>query len=614
REQMIIKLKYIVFIFFATLFSVAIGQVTFTASGPKVVEAGETFQVNYVVNAAGTSPHFPSFKGFNILSGPNSSSSSNIQFINGKVSRDVTYSFSFYLSAQAKGTFSIDPASIVVKGKKVISNPLKIQVVGGSGNQAQTNQTGTQSNNNNNQQTETISSTKNQNLFVRVLTNKKTVHQGEQLVATIKVYTRLSLVGFDNMKFPSYSGFWSDEIKTPEQVTLHRESVNGKIYNVGTLKKTILTPQKSGKLIIDPFELTCVVQQRVRSNTNDFFGDFFGRYQRKKIKVISPKITINVKPLPHTNDTSFKGAVGNLKFKTTIDNTEVIENEPITLKIQISGNGNLRLFDPPKVNLPPDFETYDPKETTNIKNSESGTHGVRTIDYLFIPRHAGDFTLPPVKFTWFDLKTKKYKTVLSDHTQIIIKKGDGNNNQIITSTYSKEDVKYLGKDIHFIKQKIKKLRKKNDFKITQSQFYLWYLISLMLFIAIIIWRRKQIKENANLAKTKNKKALKIAKKRLRNAEKYLKTEDKAKFYEELAKALWLLLADKLNIPLAELTKEKAQQKLTTLKLDETFVKDYFDLIETTEYQRFAPNSQSSSLKDFYRKAINFIVQMNTKLK
>ena len=610
---MIIKLKHIAFIFFATLFSVAIGQVKFTASGPGVVEAGETFQVSYVVNAAGRNPHFPSFKGFSVLSGPNSSSSSNIQFINGKVSRDVTYSFSFYLSAQNKGTFSIDPASIVVNGKKIISNPLKIQVVSGSGNQAQTNQTGTQSNSNN-QQTETVSNAKNQNLFVRILTNKKTVYQGEQLVATIKVYTRLSLVGFDDMKFPSYAGFWSDEIKTPEQVTLHREAVNGKIYNVGILKKTILTPQKYGKLTIDPFELTCVVQQRVQSNTNDFFGDFFGRYQRKKIKVISPKVTINVKPLPHTNDTSFKGAVGDLKFSTTIDNTEVTENEPITLKVQISGNGNLRLFDPPEVNLPPDFETYDPKETTNIKNSESGTHGTRTIDYLFIPRHAGNFTLPPVKFTWFDLKTKKYKTVSSKPIQITVKKGNGTNNQIITSTYSKEDVKYLGKDIHFIKQNVKKLRKKNDFKITQSQFYLWYLISLLLFIAIIIWRRKQIKENANLAKTKNKKALKIAKKRLRNAEQYLKTEDNAKFYEELAKALWLLLADKLNIPLAELTKEKAQQRLTGLKLDDTFVKDYFDLIETTEYQRFAPDSQSSSLKDFYQKAMNFIVQMNTKLK
>ncbi len=607
-------IKFIVFTFFIALIPMAFGQVIFTASGPDVVEAGETFQVSFVVNAAGTNPHFPSFKGFNILSGPNTSSSSNIQFINGKVSKDVSYTFSFYLSAQTSGTFSIDPASISVKGKRIISNPLKIQVVSGSANQTQTNKSGTQQTGNNNQQTESISKVQNQNLFVRILTNKKTVYQGEQLIATIKVYTRMNLVGFDDMKFPSYSGFWSDEIKTPDQVSLHREAVNGKIYNVGVLKRTILTPQRSGKLTINPFELTCVVQQRVRSQTNDFFGDFFGHYQRKKVKVHSPKVIITVKPLPHNNDTSFKGAVGNLKLKTTIDNTEVTENEPITLKIQISGNGNLRLFDSPEVHLPPDFETYDPKETSSIKNSESGTHGIRTIDYLFIPRHAGNFTLPPVKFTWFDLKSKKYKTVSSNPIQITVKKGDSVGNQVVTSTYSKEDVKYLGKDIHFIKQKVKKFHTKNNFRILQSQFYLWYLIGLLLFVLIIIWRRKQIKENANLAKTRNKKALKVAKKRLKNAEQYLKKEDKIKFYEELAKALWLLLADKLNIPLAELTKEKAQQQLENLKINTGFVKDYFDLIGTTEYQRFAPESENASLKDFYQKAMDYIVRMNTKLK
>ena len=605
---MIRKSKYIIF-FLTTLISVAKGQVSFTASGPGVVKAGKPFQVSYTVNASGRSPHFPSFKGFNILSGPNTSSSSSIQFINGKMTQEVSYSYSFYLSAQKEGTFQIDPASIIVKGKKIISNPLKIQVIKGNASNTQASTTNT----NNNQSSQTIN-TQNKDLFVRIITNKKTVYQGEQLVATIKVYTRLSLVGFDDMKFPSYAGFWSDEIKTPDQVSLHREAINGRIYNVGTLKKMILTPQKSGKLAIEPFELTCVVRQRVRPNPNDFFGDFFGSYKQKKIKVISPKVIINVKPLPNNAPASFNGAVGTLNFNTTIDHTEVTENEPISLSVKISGNGNLRLFDTPDVNLPPDFEAYDPKETSNIKNSESGTHGTRNIDYLFIPRHAGNFTLPPVEFTWFDLKSKKYKTVSSKPIQITVKKGNGNNNQIITSTFSKENVKYLGKDIHFIKQNITHLHKKNDFITSSIKFYLWYIISLLIFIAIIVLRRKQIKENADLAKTKNKKAMKIAKKRLKNAEQYLKTNDSSKFYEELAKALWLLLADKLNIPLAELTKELAQKKLMSLNIDNEFINNYFELIETTEYQRFAPDSKQSSLKDFYSKAMDNIIKMNTKLK
>ncbi|HIE15930.1 MAG TPA: protein BatD, partial [Bacteroidales bacterium] len=607
-------LKYFIFVIIYIFAFVNVnGQAKFTASGPEVVEIGETFQVSFTINTDGKKVSFPSFKGFNILSGPNTSSSKSIQFINGQVSQNISYTYSFYLSAQQTGNLKIDPASIIVKGKKIFSNPLNIQVIKGSGNNAKSaGNTGNKLNKTS--ENDIVAPNKNKDLFVRILTNKKTVYQGEQLIATIKVYTRLNLIGFDEMKFPSYAGFWSDEIKVPEQISLHREAINGKIYNVGVLKKIILTPQKQGNLIIDPFELTCVVRQRVPTNPNDFFGSFFGSYKQKKIKVVSPKVTIHVKPLPHTNDTAFKGAVGNFKFKTSIDNTETTENKPITLKVQISGNGNLRLFDIPQVNLPPDFEIYDPKETTNIRKSELGTHGTRTIEYLFIPRHAGNFTLPPIKFTWFDTKTKKYKTISSDPVQIKVKKDNGSNNQIITSTYSKEDIKYLGKDIHFIKQKVKKFTRKDNFLVSHIGFYLWYIIGLVFFTIIIVWRRKQIKENANLAKTRNKKAMRTAKKRLKNAEQYLKTENSIKFYEELGKALWLLLADKLNIPLSELTKQQAQEKLTALKIDKDFIKSYFELIETTEYQRFAPENNQSSLKDFYSKALNNIIKMNTKLK
>jgi hypothetical protein len=594
---------------FITIASInnVIGQVKFTATAPNVVAIGEPFVLRYTVTARGKNPHFPDFKDFEVLGGPNMSSSSSISIINGNVSREEKYTYQFYLQANKTGKFTIPPATITVKGKKLTSNSLTIEVVG--------SQSAAQANNNSksNQIQEAIPKN-NKDLFVRVLVNKTNVYEGEQITATIKIYTREDLAGFDDIKLPNYKGFWADEIPTPDQIQLHRENVNGRIYNVGILKKTILTPQKSGKLKIDPVKITCIVRKRVSSSYDDFFSAFWGGgYKRVKETIKSPTVTINVKPLPPTDDENFYGAVGNFNLDVSIDKTKAKVNDAIKLKVTISGKGNLRLFDAPKVNLPPDFETYDPKETQKIRNTEAGTIGSRTFEYVFIPRHAGNFEIPPIKFTYFDLSDKKYKTLTSDKITLNIEKGEGEESGPLTTAFHKEDIKYLGKDIRYIKQRVKKFYRNPDYYITKINFFLSYLLVLLLSVLIVILRRKQIKENSDLAKVKNKRALKIAKKRLKNAEIAMKKQDEKTFYEEIAKALWQLLSDKLNIPVADLNKDNAQQKLEEQGVDKELIEKYLSLIEDADFQRFAPESQKIDMKDFYKKASDLIIKMNQKI-
>ena len=587
----------LVTILFVSITFVKIQAQTFKASAPEVIYVGDVFQIKFTFDRKGKNPKFPNFKDFEVLSGPNLSQSSSISIINGRITREEKYTYSFDLQANKKGKFTIPPATIIYKGKTIKSNPLTIEVL---------------ENKEYNKQKELAS--KNKDLFVKVKVNKTNVYQGEQIIATIKIYTRVDLVGFENIKFPNFKGFWADEIPTDDQITFHRENVNGKIYNVGVLKKTILTPQNSGKLTIEPTEITCVIRKRVSHSTNDFFSSFFyGTYQKVKQKIKSTPITITVKNLPKTDNKNFYGAVGSFNLEVNIDKTQVKTNEAITLRVKISGIGNLRLFDIPRINLPPDFEIYDPKETQKIKNTEIGTKGSRIFEYVFIPRHPGTFEIPPIKFTYFDTKTKKYNTLSSEKIIIKVEKGNENQQTTLTTAFRKEDIKYIGKDIRFIKQKVKKFYTNRTIYITSPKFFLWYLIILLIAILIIIIRRKQIKENANIAKVKNRKAMKFAKKRLKNAEKAMKQNNEKIFYEEIAKAMWQLLSDKLNIPLAELSKENAKSKLINKNVDNDLIEKYFKLIEDADFQRFAPKTQKINMKDFYKNASELITKLNQKI-
>jgi hypothetical protein len=602
------KILYIPFLLLISASVMFADEVRFIAKSKSVVSEGDQFRVSFEVNSKGGSGFkAPSFDGFNVLMGPSTGSSSNIQFINGQMTQSHTTTYTYLLQAVKEGKYVIDAAEITVNGNKYTSNSFSIEVVKGT----PPSQTNNNSGNNSNQGVDVSG----EELFVRVHTSRSNLYQGEHLIATIKVYTKVNLVGFEEMNFPAFDGFWSQDIETPAQVQLVRENVDGQIYNVGVIAQYVLFPTRSGQLKIDPFELECVVQKRVKQKSNSFFDSFFGGVQNVRKKVYSPEVTINVNALPSNAPASYTGAVGNFTMNTEIDQTQVKANEPISLKIDIKGNGNLKLVEMPEVNFPVDFEVYDPQVSENISTNAAGAVGSKSVEYLIIPRHAGTFKIPSFKFSYFDTKEKKYKVLTSEEYVIDVEKGDGDESvNVVTSNFTKEDVQYIGQDVRFIKTDDIELQPKNVFLISSFKFYLGYIIAFVLFVLLIVWKRKQIKQRANAALMKNKKANTTAKKRLKLAASYMADENRQEFFNEVTKALWGYLSDKLSIQLSELSKENALNILKEKQVDDDMIHRIDQMIELCEFARYAPVTDSSQMQNVYNDAVALITNLENTLR
>ena len=572
-------------------------NIRFTMEGPEVVEAGEQFRLGFTLNERGTDLQLPDLSNFDVLMGPSTSQSSSIQIINGKTTQTSSFSYIFILRAKKEGNFMIRPASIKVDGKTYESNTLNIQVVKGQPKQAGSQQSNQQDNQS--QEETPAANISKDNLFVRIVVDKTNVSKGEQIISTVKLYIsqNVPLNGFDEVKLPSYEGFWTKDIEVPTQVNFTREVYNGKIYQVGVLKKTILFPQQTGAIRINPFEITCVVRQRVRQQQS-FFDDFFDNYRMVKAKVVSEPVTINVKDLPN-QPASFSGAVGKFNISSSIDKTAVKSNEAVTLKITVNGSGNLTLINPPKLELPQDFEAYEPKTSDRVVASDNGLNGSISFEYLFIPRFAGNFTIPSVRFVFFNPATRQFETQTTDVYDIKVTKGSDDTNSSIVSSFSKENVKMIGKDIRFIKQNKSKLKPKGSSFFGTFEFYSIYILSLLAFAVLFVLNRKKIKENANLALVKNKRANKVALKRLKEASVFLKNNHAEKFYESVIKALWGYLSDKLSIPVADLNRQKASECLLLRGIDQETVSELMKIIDDCEFARYAPAAFSGTMKDVY---------------
>ncbi|HAQ18154.1 MAG TPA: hypothetical protein DCR40_02855 [Prolixibacteraceae bacterium] len=593
---MIKKIK-ILLIFMLVGYLAVADNVRFTMECPEVVEAGEQFRLGFTLNERGTDLQLPDLSNFDVLMGPSTSQSSSIQIINGKTTQTLSFSYIFILRAKKEGNFTIRPASIKVDGKTYESNTLTIQVVKGQPPQA-AGQQNNQQDNQEQKQTPTGNISK-ENLFVRIAVDKTNVSKGEQIISTIKLYIsqNVPLNGFDEVKLPTYEGFWTKDIEVPTQVNFTREVYNGKIYQVGVLKKTILFPQQTGAIRINPFEITCVVRQRVRQQQS-FFDDFFDNYQMVKAKVISEPVTINVKDLPN-QPANFSGAVGNFNLISSVDKTNVKSNEAVTLKLTVNGSGNLTLINPPKIELPQDFEAYEPKTSDRVIASDNGLNGSVTFEYLFIPRFAGNFTIPSVRFVFFNPSTRQFETQTTDAYNIKVEKGSDDTNASVVSSFSKENVKMIGKDIRFIKQNKSKLKPKDSSFYGTFEFYIIYILSLLAFAVLFVLNRKKIKENANITLMRNKRANKIANKRLREASVFLKNNDAEKFFESVIKALWGYLSDKLSIPVADLNREKASESLLNKGIEQETISELLKIIDDCEYARYAPAAFSGTMKDVY---------------
>jgi len=605
-KRLILSILFILPVWFAFADSVR-----FTMSGPNVISVGDQFRLSFTLNEQGTDLKLPDLSGFDLLMGPSTSQSTSIQMINGQTTQTLSFSYIYILRAKEEGTFTIRPASIKVDGKIYESNELEIQVVKGQPQkqQSQSNSGGLQQ-----QQAPATTEIKKDDLFVKVDLDKRNVYKGEQIIATVKIYVspNVPITNFEDVKLPSYEGFWTQDIDIPNQISFNREVYNGKIYQVGVLKKTILFPQQTGRIKIDPFEITCLIRQQIKRQRS-FFDDFFDNYRTVSAKVTSDPAYVQVKNLP-ASPNGFYGGVGDLDFSASIDKTAAKTNEAITLKLTVSGSGNLRLIEAPKVDFPKDFEVYDPKTNENLSATNNGSKGSKTFEYLIIPRFPGEYTIPPVKFSSFNPSTEKYKTSTSEPFKLTIEKGTDDQGTTVTSAFNKEDVRFIGKDIRYIKQNQYKLRSTEDSFYGSPAFWLMYIVSFIMFVVIAIVYRKKLKENANIQLVKTKQANKVARKRLKEAMTHLKQHNSEQFYEAVLKAFWGYLSDKLSIPVAKLNRDNAAMTLAQRGAGKEQVDEFIKIIDTCEFARYAPSASDAALEEVYEKSANLMGKLDKQIR
>jgi len=585
------KKVFLTVIILSYISNVLIAQVTFKASANKVVELGENFRLNFTVNSNGTGFLPPDLSNFSILAGPSTQTSTSFQSINGKTTQAIANTYSYIIQGRKEGKFTIGKAKITVDGTTYESNTLTIEVIKGN---ASTNSETIVGNN--------VSSSKKGDIFARINLNKTSVYQGEQLIATLKIYDRVGLSALNDYKFPAYTGFWSQDIEVPTRPSIVREKVNNKIYGTVLLRKSILFPQKSGNLRIEPFEVECIVKEKAGQRRN-FFGELVDIYRDVPKKLTSAPRTIKVLPLPANKPASFTGAVGsNFKFSVNVDRTELKSNESITVKVTISGSGNMQIVDKINLNFPASFEVFDPKVNNNISNTGAGANGSKTFEYLIVPREPGNYTIPAVQFSYFDIRSKSYKTLTAKELKFKIEKGD--NSQLYTTSQglTKEEVQSIGSDIRHIVEDDFELHKQAYSFFGSFSFYIFYLVSFIISLVTIIVLRKKIAQNQNIVLQKNKKANKISRKRLKVAANFMKQTDKEAFYDEVIRALWGYLSDKLNIPVSDLSRNTVKETLVDRKIDEVIINSFVEIIDNCEFAKYAPTSIENQMEQDYDKA------------
>ena len=558
-------------------------QVTFTFSGKSIN------------NLSKFSP--PSFENFLILSGPNQSTS--IQIINGAQSAQLSYTF--VVQPKSLGNFTIGSASIMQDGNTYKSEPIKISVVKGQNKPKQ------QQNNDSQISDSEIS----KNLYIRANVDKTRAFKGEQITIVYKLYTRLSIASQMGVnKLPQYQNFWAEELETSNNINFSTEVINGKQFRVGVLKRVALFPTQTGTLEVTPLELTVPIQIQKQRNGksiwDDFFGDPFGRSEIYEYDAKSNVVKIQVDPLPTGQPDSFKGAVGDFDFDAKLNTTTVKSNEPITLKINISGTGNIKLLELPEVKLPNGFEKYEPKVNEQI--NRSGTiSGSKSAEYLLVPRVVGVREIPPVEFSYFNPDTKKYVTLKSESFSIDIKPGD---KQAPIEIAGKEDIKELGTDIRFIKTSFDDIEKREDYFFNSTGFVIASILPFMFAVGIIGWKRKHDKLHGNVVLLRYQKAQKIAKNRLKSAMKLMENKNHTAFYTELSTALFGYLEDKLHIPKSEFTIERASADLRKLKVSDELISNLKTGAEKCEFVRFAPGAENSAaMQDMYDEIAEVIINI-----
>ena len=606
-------MRKLVFLFSLLLFVLVseAADVKFTASAPNAIVMGEQFRLSFTVNAEAKDLRVQEMPDFEVLMGPSQSKSYSSSWVNGQSTSETTITYTYILMPKKVGTFNIAPATIKVNGANYVSNALSIKVLppdkaaAGSGNSSSEGASSSQPS------SQAITS---DGLFVKMLVDDRNVYEQQGFVVTFKLYS-LYDCGLTGVKFPEFEGFLAQEVELPEQKQWGLENYNGRNYRTVVLKQTVLYPQRSGKLTIPAGKFDAVVRVRTQQKVRSIFDDFFDSYQDVKKVITSSPASVTVKPLPAGKPASFSGAVGNFTMNASINSDRVKANEAVTIKLKLTGNGNVKLIKNPEVVFPNDFEIYDPKVETDIKITAAGVSGSKTIEYYAIPRYAGDFEIPAIEFSYFDTKSLSYKTLKAGPYKLHVEKGDGNAaSPVINNFGEKESLKYIGQDIRYLKINDVRFVSKDDVFFGSFIYVLCYLIPSILFVVFFFIYRKQVKENANIALVRTKKANKMAVKRLKNAGKLLKANDKEAFYEEVLRALWGYLSDKLNIPQSNLTKDNVEAELIKYGVDESLINEFMRILNTCEFARYAPAQSSDAMDNLYELTADAIGKMENTIK
>lgn len=594
--------------------SVAFAQNTFVVDAPRVVGQDEAFRVVFTADGEITDFIQPQFTGIEVLAGPSPSKMMSTQIINGKRSQSVEMSYTFIVRPLAEGIAKISAASATIGGKVYTTGAVEVEVVKGAASNGGSQQQQGQVTGEAQQPKQNSSEVSAKDVFLQLSFSKTKVVKGEPIIATLKLYTRVGIAGFEDIKFPVFDGFWSQEIETPQNINFVRENVDNQIYNAAVLRKYVLLPQQTGDLSVKPAEMICQVQVMTAPRGRSIFDDFFDQgYQIVKKRVNSGDAKIKVSPLPAGAPASFGQGVGNFSLKVELSRDSVKAHEAGSVIVTVQGTGNLNLIEAPKVQLPADFELYDVKTSNSYSYGANGISGSKSFEYPFIPRSEGVFEIPPVEYSYYDIKQGKYVTLKSEPVEIKVAKGDGVAAGTLVQGISKQSVASLGEDIRYILQGAAGLGRKGHFFVGSWLFFV--LLALLIAVyAVLYWAlKKRAKLKGDVVRTRNKKANKVARTRLKLAKSYMEQNLRSPFYEEVHKALLGYISDKLAIQFADMQRDTIKETMEAKGVSEANIAAFLQVLEDCEMARYSFGGDQGEISQVYGKAMEIISALEDEL-
>jgi hypothetical protein len=576
-----------------------------SVDAPAVVALDEAFRVVYT--ASGKTKEFnpPQIGDFQVLAGPTTSTVSSTNIVNGQRTHTYQQSYTYILLAKGEGKFTIPPASVVIEGDTYTSKSITVEVVKGN-KEAQSADSGNGVNGR-----DRYPSIGENDLILSMSLSKDKVVKGEPVIATLKLLVKTNISGVEDIKFPSFNGFWSQEIEAPSELEFVRETYNGEIYSAALLRKYMLLPQQTGDLYIDPAEMICAVQVRSSAPSRSIFDDFFDNYQTLKKRIHTPRIKVSVAPLPAGAPESFTGGVGNYKLDVKVSRDSLNAHEAASLIVTISGTGNLNLIEAPKVNFPPDFEVYDVKRKENVSSTSSGSSGTKSFEYPFIPRSSGNFEIESIAFSYYNVNSNRYVTLKSEPVALSVSRGAESGATVVPTGVNKQSVKSLGQDIRYIETSSGHLNRGGKFIIASVGFWCGMAGVVVLFLLAAYILEKSIARRQDVVGRRNRRAKKVAKMRLKRAEEYLKQELYTAFYEELHKAILGYLSDKLMIQAGELNRDVIREKLMDKGTSEEVILSLEKVVDACEYARYAPSAGAVAMVNHYEEAVRVISEIES---